>query len=1356
MSKVAKQSIAMKHAASAGPGIQELTSRSGFTSDFLIRFSCQAERRGRKEGAEARRLIKNLLKAEKCKETLGYEYAMEALCREKLRSLLMFGITKECKERGLYARVDIGCLKKWAEVVRKRKRAVICLRAEVHNWLLRWRLLNTSERAVPESVWEKKDRLEDFWSTFHDRSRVLECGPSGLPPPGSPASRQIALRPPTSDSIQGERPRTTGQNPSGLQSLAGSPTGATDGALGGIAGSPGGSNWGLDSAAPVCFGMRWDFEQSVKWKAVQSGSGTPAQKAVGGLQRRPGSQGSLAMAKSASLPTLRKGAAGGRPSTVDTGGCRRRLPDPLPPLVVSKQRYLQECDSRRSAPMPLHFVTGHSKKLAAMGKDLVDGELLAMAGMLQEMEAVEEVNLLGNALLTDRGLTFLLQELSRDSVRATLQKLILARCQRAGPYTVDATVKLLKAGGALRQLDLSQVPIATRFQLPLCQAIGKHSSLENVNLAETGFQYHENTKECLSALLSSKCLRSLDIGWNCFNGEVLKSLGSCVIASKTLTKLRIANCAATLDTCPAEDFVPPLSRFLEMLSHDKTLTYLDISMNRCDFRTALILEDSLDTHAKLRELRLSQNPLGTLGMRSILRLLCRDHTGLMVFDTEACYTGQNNESGGTNSQIFSYTNPGGKYELQLWRPYHRALLRMLYKTMDFLKLGPDEAFEKITFAAKGSAASAWVHPATDAIGVRQIPEEGELTFVFNVEPAIFKRFISTGSLQDSDHHGFISMYFQLMRFRPAFKKVIPMCALWSQLDGDVFAQRTILAALSRDFNLSQSFVEFCCSASKTLQRETVARLLPCIDTNSAYMIGMTLPTFLDFAWTQHQTQNLLGFNLDNPTGHYKLDLSNSTDSTVAERLLLLDRWEAALDRKHARKDTSSRGNGSHIRNEVFQGRGLHMSFASVAEWKMAEHGEFEFDYISNQRPSRKAEVLSDELWESILIEVYHAQGTPEDKIAALRSISHNFLLRSTHMRAMIGYFKEEQQRADVFINFYLRLVDMHNAKLFRVRFEKKEEVARLQHRLGYASFFPFFQPENARFELNLAIYDQRLCASMFVALAIKEKFPHNLHEYGYKRADGTEDPMPLGVPRSWGDFNAIPKEGIFRALYMSAPEDRNIGFRKEIAKTYGYYDTDGITEDDVQWWTGLTEPPEDVINLLEFFISRYPDVQKAFIDIDGPDGNGVITLKEFMEGLEEMECHKFDVKKGQKTGPTKEQRIEQIFRYLDPGGEGSVSREEWGILDQLWKEFDLSIREFVHFLMLSFGDDLQVAWEALDEDGGGELDEQEWLRAVENIGYFGPAAVVFALLDSSDDGNISFDEFEVLEKYKPQKYQGRA
>ncbi|CAE6931285.1 Vti1b, partial [Symbiodinium sp. KB8] len=170
----------------------------------------------------------------------------------------------------------------------------------------------------------------------------------------------------------------------------------------------------------------------------------------------------------------------------------------------------------------------------------------------------------------------------------------------------------------------------------------------------------------------------------------------------------------------------------------------------------------------------------------------------------------------------------------------------------------------------------------------------------------------------------------------------------------------------------------------------------------------------------------------------------------------------------------------------------------------------------------------------------------------------------------------------------------------------------------------------------------------------------------------------------------------------------------------------------------------DILDLLEFLISRFSNVDEAFRKIINTSDTKtpLITLRVFQAALVALDCGKFK-------GPDENQRLAAIFRYLDPGGEGSISQNEWRVLGQLWNEFDLTIREFVQFLQIAFGEDLQDAWEALDDDQSGELSEEEWFEAVEKIGYFGPARVIFALLDGSDDGDISVNEFQVLEKYKP-------
>lgn len=169
--------------------------------------------------------------------------------------------------------------------------------------------------------------------------------------------------------------------------------------------------------------------------------------------------------------------------------------------------------------------------------------------------------------------------------------------------------------------------------------------------------------------------------------------------------------------------------------------------------------------------------------------------------------------------------------------------------------------------------------------------------------------------------------------------------------------------------------------------------------------------------------------------------------------------------------------------------------------------------------------------------------------------------------------------------------------------------------------------------------------------------------------------------------------------------------------------------------------PPDLLVFLDFLIGNYDNIGKVFKIIDGEDGNGVISLTEFSEGLDEIKFTKLD-------GPDKKDRVVTLFRYMDPGGEGSVSEEEWQILGQLWSEYNLSIQEFVHFLQRTFGNDLHVAWEFLDEDGSGELTCDEFLAAVQEIGFFGPARCVFGLIDSSGDGEISYDEFAVLEAFR--------
>jgi len=192
-------------------------------------------------------------------------------------------------------------------------------------------------------------------------------------------------------------------------------------------------------------------------------------------------------------------------------------------------------------------------------------------------------------------------------------------------------------------------------------------------------------------------------------------------------------------------------------------------------------------------------------------------------------------------------------------------------------------------------------------------------------------------------------------------------------------------------------------------------------------------------------------------------------------------------------------------------------------------------------------------------------------------------------------------------------------------------------------------------------------------------------------------------------------------------------------KKYGYWNEP--PESEVMWWSSIQEAPLDVVEFVEFIYTKYRDIWKPFKIIDGPDGQGQINLRAFEEGIDNMKCKKFN-------GKNKQERIMTVFRYLDPSGEGQVSEGEWGVLEQLFNEIQLSIKEFVAFCERTFGPNLKDAWDALDDDGSGEIDENEWNSACQQLGFFGLTSPIFNFLDADDEGTVSLDEFELLNSFQ--------
>jgi hypothetical protein len=296
-----------------------------------------------------------------------------------------------------------------------------------------------------------------------------------------------------------------------------------------------------------------------------------------------------------------------------------------------------------------------------------------------------------------------------------------------------------------------------------------------------------------------------------------------------------------------------------------------------------------------------------------------------------------------------------------------------------------------------------------------------------------------------------------------------------------------------------------------------------------------MPSLSEYVKAHDRLWVVIGFTPENPTGHYKLNLGENAGHHVAESLLLLDRWEVSIGRRLQRRDVSQHGNRSQVRNCRYQDRPVLDLFhvQSIAEWNMPDVDTLDLDYVSSKRPPANAQVLDDVTFNRILAVLQCNDGNPTAMVEVLRQVSENMYIKALHLRGLLGAFRRDSDRAEVFVIYFMRVVDMYNEKVFRVRFENLEDLARLRERLGYATCFPFIQPEQAQFQLNFKHADEKVAATIILQLAAKEA-THNIKAASFIREDGTVDPLPLGVPRS-----CLPREDthgwyIFVQLHVCA------------------------------------------------------------------------------------------------------------------------------------------------------------------------------------------------------------------------------
>ncbi|CAJ1423221.1 unnamed protein product [Effrenium voratum] len=972
----------------------------------------------------------------------------------------------------------------------------------------------------------------------------------------------------------------------------------------------------------------------------------------------------------------------------------------LPPVNnVTRAHYLRQCNGLTMTPLPIPFVIGESQDLQLAHLDLSDMELLAVAETLPTVEAVKKVDLHGNALLSDKALGQLLRRLLQPKLAATLVELSFGGCTKAGGACVDGVIQLVSDAFNLRRLDLSHVKIEHRNLLPLCEAISERQTLCYANLSGTSFGKGPMAFgcQCVTTLLQGH-VAELDLSWNHFSSELFRCLGEQLAKRKMVRKLNVCNCSGT----GIDALSTPINFYLEQLQMDTALTHLDISMSRMDFRSALILEDALENHKKLKHLSLGDNPLGPRGLRSVLRAAASEKNALTFFDTFGSYGGE--EPSPLDNEVFSMSNlPGaGSYTLQLHRPYHRSLLRMLYKAAERFRLSPSEALTVLS-------EEHFSHGGKKKDGAWDVPQEGEVTLAFNLD-----RCLESSAFKDVNHDfdAFLKRFQDLTLHRLDGRKAVPVVGRWKDLEGFHHSQTVLLKALSFDFALSLSDFKVLAATSPLYKPKVIASLLPSVKRDPGWYFiaqGMYTTTSECVSSRMHLKQ-LLDFSAANPTGHYKLDLENRADFAVAEQLKLLDRWEVLLDKQRDRFDISATRNRSHARNVYYQGKSVQTLVPAFADWKLPTHDHLELDYASCQGPPKGAKAISWTSFHAILQAVHNPACSDQVKVEALKRQAPSLYVTSRQLRELIGGFGSSAHRIELCVSFFNRILDPENSKLYTGRLHFGDLLA-FRRRIGFARTFPYIQIEFEQFQLNLSFHDERVCISSLLAISTRED-AGNIRNPVYILPDGTMDPLKMGIPRSWEMLDRVPQGGTFKCTYVCSPLQRNYEFRRQLCQTYHFSEV-RVPEAEVNWWTNCSEVPSEVIDLVLMLKDKGMDLSKAFDAIDGFDGNGEIGYGKLQQGLEELGWRKF---KRSADHEIKEQFL-AIFRCLNPSGHGTLARGDWNILQQVKQDVEQSLIECVQYLLRVSDHSWTTAWSKLDLECEDQLDRSTWQAALTRLGW---------------------------------------
>lgn len=678
----------------------------------------------------------------------------------------------------------------------------------------------------------------------------------------------------------------------------------------------------------------------------------------------------------------------------------------------------------------------------------------------------------------------------------------------------------------LKMLDLGNNQLGDQAVKHLIQCLLNRCTLEHLDLRRN--QIFHAAKAIGELLRITTPLKSLNLSWNNIRGEPAQYLAKCMMENLTLTHLDLSdntlgnngNADAELGAC---------------LATNKSLKHLDVSNNHIHGKSVLIYVNGLQQNTVLETLVVRGNPIGSLGAEAILRSVASGSISKCQLDIGEC----NLEIHENSQQTGIYG--GGIYSLNLVERSDVILLRELLLLCWKNKAEVIEASHNgamYTFNKKDEKSFLNSTPSSGVMHLKVQPNYDRREE--NIPPSGFDQTVklierSFGHMKEDEEESKL-FCIRLLSEEYAFNvdQANTLLALFQSRTSQV-EKATAAAALipqipqSGNTLITKEEIYDCASMETPEEffedKDKDGKIDVCGDI--CMVIGLKNLSDIEQGYVEQKVGKWISFNVNNPTGKYRLNMTSSIDRRILMRILEVNKYEKKLRQQWKLMDVSQHGERAQAVEGNFRNVKLnHLPVVMDASWQFPRLGILEFDFVMTKRPYTICTALNDTAFEKLLKEFKQLDVSAEMKLIGLRSISTLYYFTCSQAQRVMehfGTFERDPQtgslfRAEVFIILFSRIVDEWNfgESLALLDLVTKTQVL---DRIGYLNCFHPMQNNETYEHLLLDVFDQRQLVLAMIKLAtsgeaeLTNVFVNN------------DTPVEIDEWKTWTTDDKLPPQG---------------------------------------------------------------------------------------------------------------------------------------------------------------------------------------------------------------------------------------